>query len=382
MNCRTALTIALFILRAIAPARGQDIQYVIHISVDGGGASYIQSLVGSRDLPNFQRFVVEGAGTFNARSDYDYTVTLPNHVTQVTGRGVGGADGHNWTGNDDPEPDQTIHSNKGSYVAGIFDVAHDNGRRTGMYVSKTKFSLFDASYNAANGAIDTTGTDNGRAKIDSYVFDEDTSALTDSLINAMQTNPLNYAFVHYADADFAGHGNGWRSAEYAGALATVDGYLGRIFNMLDTDAALKGKTALVLTADHGGDGDNHEDNTDPLNYTIPFLVWGPGVTAGAELYSLNSQSRLDPGDGHPPYSDPLQPIRNGDAANLELGLLGLPAIPGSTIDAAQDLAVPEPSTVGLIVMLIAVLSACSLIKGCSRGKQGANNPDSSPSASG
>ena len=97
------------------------------------------------------------------------------------------------------------------------------------------------------------------------------------------------------------------------------------------------------------------------------------MTAGAELYSLNSQSRLDPGDGRPLYSDPLQPIRNGDAANLELELHGLPAIPGSTINATQDLSVPEPSTAGLLFMSIAALSACSLVRRHSIGGKGANN---------
>ncbi len=353
--------ILIFLLWLTVSAFGRNVEYVIHISVDGGGSNYIQSLIGGGELPYFQRFFAEGAGTFNARSDYDYTVTLPNHVTQVAGRGVEGVDGHNWTGNDDPEPDQTIHNNKGSYVAGVFDVVHDNGLRTGMFASKTKFSLFDTSYNAVNGAVDVTGADNGRAKIESYVFDEDTSALTDSLITAMRSDPFNYAFVHYADPDAAGHGSGWGSAEYNDALAAVDGYLGRIFDMVESDAALKGKTAIVLTADHGGGEFGHDDPADPLDYTIPFGVWGPGVTPGADLYAINGPTRLDPDEGRPPYSDPMQPIRNGDAANLELQLLGLPSVRGSTINAAQDLAVPEPSNFACLIIGIAIAAAWRII---------------------
>jgi hypothetical protein len=350
----------LILFCAAGSAFGQGVQYVIHISVDGGGSSYIQSLIENDALPNFNRLVTGGASTFNARDDYDYTVTLPNHVTQVTGRGVEGVDGHNWTDNEDPLPDQTIHGNKGSYVAGVFDVAHDNGLRTGMYAGKTKFGLFDTSYNAVNGAIDLTGVDNGRGKLDSYVCDENTSALTDSLITAMQADPFNYVFVHYADPDFAGHNSGWGSDEYNAAMIAVDGYLGRIFDMVASDATFTGKTAIVLTADHGGKDYDHSDPAEPLDYTIPFGVWGPGVTAGADLYALNTASCLDPGTDRPPYGDAMQPIRNGDAPNLELQLLGLPSVPGSTINVAQNLAVPEPASLGLLVMGLASFSACRL----------------------
>ena len=46
----------------------------------------------------------------------------------------------------------------------------------------------------------------------------------------------------------------------------------------------------------------------------------------------------DPGTSRPSYAG-RQPVRNGDVANLAASLLGLDAVPGSGIDAEQDLTV-------------------------------------------
>ena len=40
------------------------------------------------DFASYQRFVDEGASTFNARADYTHTNTLPNHTCMMTGRPV------------------------------------------------------------------------------------------------------------------------------------------------------------------------------------------------------------------------------------------------------------------------------------------------------
>lgn len=338
------------------------VEYVLQISVDGMGSSYLQSLFDApSQVPNFNRLVTEGASTFNARTDYDVTETLQNHTTMVTARGMNGTTGHNWTYNGDPAVGQTIHSNKGSYVFSVFDVSHDNGLRTGMYANKTKFSLFDntstypggGSYNATYGAEDTILPDNGRDKVDNtYINTGLTGQIVTALV-AQQTgdSPNNYSFVHFNNPDSAGHSFGWGSPTYLNSIITVDGFLGQIFDVIDNPSSpLHGNTAVILSADHGGTGGGHGDPSIPLNYTIPFMVWGPGVAAGADLYALNPTTRLDPGTGRPPFSDPVQPIRHADGSNLALELLRLGAVPGSTINTLQDhLAVPEPSTIVLLI---------------------------------
>jgi len=318
---------------ARAGAEGDAYPFVIHVSVDGLRGDAVQS-IGPRALPHFYRLRIEGAFTDNARTDFDYTITLPNHTCELTGRPVLGPDGHGVSVNSDTGV--TIDSIHGSYVAGAFDVAHDAGLTTGMYSSKSKFALFDRSWNEANGGEDTTGVDDGRDKIDVHVYQASTAALIDSFVARMTAAPQRYAFIHLVDPDAVGHASGWESAAYLGSIVKVDSLLGRILGLIDSDERLADRTFIVLTADHGGTLTDHGDASNPVNYTVPLYVWGPAIPAGADLYRLNAAVRAEPGIGRPPTAASPPPIRNGEAANLSLDLLGLPAVPGSFLDAAQD----------------------------------------------
>ena len=339
------------------------VQHVIHISVDGLRGNYLQTRIGASPLlyPNFKRFVVEGATTFNARTDFTYTDTLPNHTSMLSGRPVSQPAGfpntthHGYTDNGTPGATDTLHNSGNpnlSYVASTFDVAHDNGLSTSLYASKDKFVIYDQSYTSSSGAVDATGADNGRDKIDAYVemstgSPENASNLHASFLTGMAASEYSYTFLHYRDPDSAGHGIGWGSAAWDTAVQNVDGYLGDLFDLVQNDAGLAGATAIIITADHGGTGTGHGTASNAANYTIPVLVWGPGVSAGADLYALNATTRLNPGTARPDYTAAGQPIRNGDTGNLALDLLGLGAIPGSLSNSSQNLMVPEPSSVVL-----------------------------------
>lgn len=336
-----------FTTAAACPPPPPQAQYVIVISVDGMGSAYVAPLLAAgltNELTTFKRLQAEGSGTLNARDDANYAITLPNHTTMMTSRGVVGAAGHNWSGNADPGPTATFATNKGAYVASGFDVAHDHGLRTGIWSGKSKFSLFQQSYSATSGAPDTTGADDGRDKIDydKIVASAPAADLTDDFIRQMAANPYHFAFFHYGDPDATGHAAGWSAdpaSAYATTLKSVDTQVGKILEMVVNSPTLKGKTAIILTSDHGGHDKGHGDTTNPLDYTIPFYVWGAGVPAGGDLYAINPTSRSAPAaTANPPYTG-AQPIRNGDAANLALMLLGLQPVPGSTIDSAQDLRV-------------------------------------------
>ncbi|MCP3975163.1 MAG: sulfatase-like hydrolase/transferase, partial [bacterium] len=292
--------------------------------------------LGPTELPNLYRLIDEGASTLNARTMFDATQTLPNHTSMMTGLPVLGADGHQVTFNEDDGT--TVHNTAGRYIAGVFGVVHDAGLATALYAGKPKFDFLDRSWDATNGAPDTTGADDGTDKLDTYQRGGGATT-TASFVAAMGTTPFDLSFVHYADPDAAGHDSGWTSSAYDDAVRTVDGYVGQILGAIEADSDLDGETYVILTSDHGGIGTSHGDSTALENATIPFFVWGPGATGGADLYDLNTTTRVNPGATIPDHAAVGQPVRNADTANLALSLLNLGPVPGSVINPDQDLAI-------------------------------------------
>lgn len=361
----TGTTRAVTVEAPAPPAR--TFENAIVISVDGLRSDALIALP-PKDLPNFAR-LRQGASTLNARTDPDWTITLPNHTAMITGRFVEGPDGHAWTRNDEADPGETLATKKKAYVPGIFDVAHDRGFRTELYTGKVKFSIYDVTWNAENGAPDVTGTDEGRDKLDAFVFELDTKTMVDALLASMasETKQRRLLFVHFAVTDLTAHASGWDvtpGSRYMKAVQIVDAQLGRILDAIEGSPTWKGRTAIVLTADHGGGAPfkSHDQKHMWVDYVIPFVVWTGGGEP-CDLYARNLATRRDPGlwqvtregqvrhaDAHddtahgdvlhaptPRLDSVLPPIRNGDAGNLALQLLGLPPVPGSTIGARDDL---------------------------------------------
>jgi hypothetical protein len=274
-----------------------------------------------------------------------FTITLPNHTGMITDRAVVGETGHGWIGNSDPKLGQTLHRNKGSYIDSMFAVAHDHGLRTALLASKTKFSAYDLSYNERSGAPDSTGEDNGRDKLDTFAIETESDCLVEWFASLFQAteDPPDLAMLHLRDPDSAGpaHGPSLRhGSEYLEAVAHSDQLVGRLLEVIDSDPALRGSTYVIVTADHGGleMTKGHGESEEWQNFRIGFFVWGGETAHGADLYSLNPSTREDPADANPADdAGSIPPVRNADAANLALSLLGLPPFPGSTANANQDL---------------------------------------------
>jgi hypothetical protein len=307
---------------------------VVLISIDGLRADAVTA----ERMPFLHGRRAVGASTLQARTDPTSTLTVPNHVCMVTGRPMDGADGHLFTAN--RYVDTILHEERGFYVVSVFDVAHDRGLATALVSGKTKLGIISHAYDLEHGAADRVGEDDGRAKIDFVrveAADDDTTLAAG--LEAVSTLRLPaLVFLHLSEPDHTGHGEGFDptpGTPYAEAVRATDERLATLADRLAAQPVLAGEpVAWVLTSDHGGHDYGHYDLTDPVDTSIPFFAWGAGVDAG-DLYAGNPGRRDDPGPEAQPEDG--TPIRNCEAGNLALALVGLPAIPGSVFGAAQDL---------------------------------------------
>jgi arylsulfatase A-like enzyme len=290
---------------------------VLAISVDGLNVRAIEQL-GAAGTPTFHRLLDEGAGTLNARTELEQTVTLPNHTSMMTGRRVTAARGGHGVTWDDDRPSMTVQQAAGHPVASIFSVVHADGGPTALYTTKDKFGLYERSW--PNG-------------IDTYTADARQKRLVSLARADLVDGAPTFMFLHVSLPDRNGHAYGGMSPRYLAAVKRTDAQLGRILRVLTGSSV-----TVLLTADHGfkTGATDHSARNDLENYRIPFLAWGAGVDHG-DLYAMNPGFR-DPRAGRPSYGG-RQPVRNGDIANLAATILGLAAVPGSDLDSDQSLTV-------------------------------------------
>jgi len=92
-------------------------------------------------------------------------------------------------------------------------------------------------------------------------------------------------FVHFREADENGHRKGWMGPEYLDGLRAIDKAIGALVETIEKEGGFQ-KTALIISADHGGSGRSHYRWTEPdrtENVTIPWICVGPGIPAGQKI---------------------------------------------------------------------------------------------------
>ncbi len=117
----------------------------------------------------------------------------------------------------------------------------------------------------------------------------DLMTTADMLARAFESSwPLkkfDLTFVHFREPDENGHRKGWMGPEYMEGVKQVDQALAAIVAVIEKNGGFE-KTALIVTADHGGSGRGHYRWLEPNrseNVTIPWICVGPGVQAGLKI---------------------------------------------------------------------------------------------------
>lgn len=263
-----------------APARA-DVEQVVVVVVDG----LRPDAIAVARAPNLQALVKAGPYSDGARA-VERPETLPSFVTIVTGLPPSA---HGVTWNDDrgvEHPGETL-----------FTRVHGAGRRTGLYYGKPKLTLI-----APRGSADRLwGPGSGGAHAERAA----SASIAARFAEDFARGPLALSLVHLVEADTVGHDQGWMSPEYLEAVAIADAGLGVVLRAIEASGRAA-TTAVLLTADHGGEGDNHGVGRGDTSWRVPFACRVPGRPAGAIA----------------------GPVTLMDLAPTALALLGLPPLPG------------------------------------------------------
>jgi arylsulfatase A-like enzyme len=220
---------------------------VLILSIDG----LRPDAIAMAPMPNLLSLMQNGAYSLVAQTIMPSS-TLPSHSSMLTGL-CPHKHGVDWNDN---EPDR-------GYANGvdIFDLAHAAGLRTVMVVGKKKLRHITEP-----------------ASTDEFIFinDRDTAIAA----KAVKLIPKGFGvlFIHFPTNDDMGHEYGWLSPEQLSVLRRADQAIGSLLDALE-QAGLRGDTLIIVTADHGGHDQTHGTNA-PQDMTIPWIVYGPGVTPG------------------------------------------------------------------------------------------------------
>jgi arylsulfatase A-like enzyme len=229
-------------------------RHVVLVSIDGLRPDAISAF----RAPVLQKLAREGSYTFGA-STITPSKTLPSHTSMLTGE-LPERHGVLWNNVLSADTDRITQTT-------VFGVARSKGFATAAFFSKPKFQPLQQA-----GALDYSQAPGGW-------FGAWKSARTVGDVERyLATARPNLLFVHLADVDRAGHASGWMSESYGAAVAETDAALRRLLTAAD-NAFGAGAYTLIVTADHGGHGQDH-GSADPQDVTIPWIVWGRGVQTG------------------------------------------------------------------------------------------------------
>jgi len=256
------LCISLFFMTeasaAGAPAYADN---VVLIMVDGLRPDALKQA----KMPALEGLIKRGSYTLKAQT-VTPSLTLPAFTSMLTGLPVE-AHGVDWN---DYEPQR-------GYLKAptLFEIATFNGSKWGAaFIQKEK--LLHATKQDRRLALHVCSVSEPGCTAKKIAAD---------VINAYKTTtdstkPALF-LIHFAEADTAGHADGWMSKPYLKAVEDIDRAIGALIKGFK-ELGLYERTTFIVSSDHGGHGTTHGTPA-PEDMTIPWIAAGPGIKAGYEI---------------------------------------------------------------------------------------------------
>ncbi|MEE9606721.1 MAG: ectonucleotide pyrophosphatase/phosphodiesterase [Myxococcota bacterium] len=254
--------------REVAARGAAAPRVVLLISIDGLAPRVLERA----SAPTLRRLAREGSAAALATTVVP-SRTLPAHTSMVSGVPPK-THGVTWNRY---QPWSRIQ------VPTLFTVCRERGLRCGLFAGKRKFAHY---------AEQESG-------VERYAYGESAGEVLDAALAYLRERAPDFAMIHLAEVDRAGHERGWGSPRQRASIAAIDAQLAAF--LAEAASRLARPLSLLVTADHGGHGTTHgSDRSEDVQ--IPWIAWGDGVPRGA----------------------PSGPVHTVDTASTVLTLLGAP----------------------------------------------------------
>jgi hypothetical protein len=330
----------LYSANAVIPASAPTgVEHVVVVAVPGLTSTIARKL--GSGLGELDRMAQAGASTRNARTSTESTGPDANLFSLLTGRRVYPKAGGHGVGSKRTLP-TSVHQSAGQYVSGVYDLVHNLSKRTMFVASRPQARLVQQSWNRKSGGRDPYGKDDGTAKLDKAKVLRDDAAAVSWWKEKIARRASHLSVVELSGVLEAGLDDGFTGPDYQRAVKKAARRVAVIRRAIHSQPEMQGTTLLVVTGTGGAQKAKGSAKWKE-SYRVPMWVTGPGVPVASDLYGLNP-SLVSPGKDQVGYSG-AQPIRVGDLANLVTRTLGLPPVPGSTMDPEQRFQVFDPLSI-------------------------------------
>ncbi len=257
-----ALVILLTCCKNYEPAeRYGDSRYktIVIIGMDGGGGLFID---GDEVISDFEEFF----STDDSCIGYTYRCETPSISAQNWGAYLHGV-----------TPDKLEVTNIKIAATrftikeypSVFKVIHDAD-------PSVKMASF-CRWNPINyGLIETNAGVYKDTDIQFGYYPHPDAEVRDRMLDYYEKHAPELVFVHFDEADEAGHEHGFGSPEHRAAIRSIEEKALEIFNSLDPETTL-----FILITDHGGTPEGTHGGDSDVEMHITFAIRGKGLNPAA-----------------------------------------------------------------------------------------------------